>query len=100
MISFEAETEALSIVVKIIHYCFKESCFPDCRKVSSVFFAFKNVGERSVVKNYCSLSLLSVVSICFEKLLNNRFVDHIEKCGLFLDFQDGFWSSHPTQTLR
>lgn len=50
MISFEAETEALSIVVKIIHYCFKESCFPDCRKVSSVFFTFKNVGERSVVK--------------------------------------------------
>ena len=44
---------------------------------------FKNVGERSTVKNYRTVSLLSVVSKMFE-LLNNRLVDHLEKCGLFL----------------
>ena len=31
-------------------------------------------------------SLLSVVSKVFEKLVNNRIVDHLEKYGLFSDF--------------
>ena len=45
---------------------------------------FKNVGERSTAKNYCPVSLLSVVSKVFKKLVNNRTVVHLEKCGLFL----------------
>ena len=54
---------------------------------------FKNVGERSTAKNYYPVSLFSVVSKTFEKLVNNKFVDHLEKCGLFSDFQYGFRSS-------
>ena len=46
---------------------------------------FKNLGERSTAKNYCPVSLLSVVSKVFEKNLNNRIVDHLEKFGLFSD---------------
>ena len=45
---------------------------------------FKNIGESSAAKNYRPFSLLSVVSKVFEKLVNNRTVDHLEKCGLFL----------------
>ena len=45
---------------------------------------FKNVGERSTAKNYHPVSLLSVVSKVFEKLVNNRIVDHLENCDLFL----------------
>ena len=51
--------------------------------VLSVVPVFKNVGERSTAKNYRPVSLLSVVSKVFEKLVNNRIVDHLEKCGLF-----------------
>ena len=40
---------------------------------------FKNVGERSTAKNHCLVSLLSVVSKVFEKPVNNRIVDHLEK---------------------
>ena len=60
---------------------------------------FKNVGERSTAKNYCPVSLLSVVSKVFEKLVNNKIVDHLEKCGLFSDFQYGFRSSRSTADL-
>ena len=35
----------------------------------------------------------------FEKLVNNRIVDHLEKCGLFSDFRYGFRSSQPTADL-
>ena len=45
---------------------------------------FKNIGERSTAKNYLPVSLLSVVSKVSEKLVNNRIVDHLEKCAFFL----------------
>ena len=64
--------------------CLKESYFPDCWKVSSVDPVFKNVGERYAAKNYCPVSLLSVVSEVFEKLVYNGIIDHLEKCGFFL----------------
>ena len=40
---------------------------------------FKDVRKRSRAKNYRPVSLLFVVSKLFEKLVNNRFVDHLEK---------------------
>ena len=79
--------------------CQKESCFPDCWKVSLVVPVFKNVGERYTAKNYCSVSLLSVVSKVNEKLVNNRIIDHLENCGFFSDFQYGFRSSQSTSDL-
>ena len=81
------EPELSYILAKLFNKCLKESCFPDCWKVSSVVPVFKNVGERSTAKNYRAVSLLSVVSKVFEKLVNNKIVDHLEKCGLFFDFQ-------------
>ena len=44
-------------------------------------------------------SLLSVDSKIFEKLPNNRFVNHINKRGLFSKFQYGFRSSQSTADL-
>ena len=49
--------------------------------------AFKNVGKRCAAKNHCPVSLSSVVSKVFEKPVNIRIVDHLEKCGFFSDFQ-------------
>ena len=37
-----------------------------------------------MAKKYHPSSSLSVVSKVFDKLVNNRFVDHLEKCSLFL----------------
>ena len=63
---------------------------------------FKKVGERSITKNDCPVSLLYVVSKVFEKLENNRIVNHLEKCGRFYDFQYGFrscWSNTDLLTV-
>ena len=87
------EPELSYILAELFNKCLKESSFPDCWKVSSVVPVFKNVGERSTAKSYRPVSLLSVVSKVFEKLVNNRIVDHIEKCDLFSDFRYGFRSS-------
>ena len=55
------------ILAEPFNKCLKESCFPDCGKVSLVVPVFKNVGERCTAKNYCPFSLLSAVS----KVLKN-----------------------------
>ena len=93
------EPELSYILAELFNKCLKESCFPDCWKVSSVVLVFKNVGERSTAKNYCPADLLSLVSKVFEKLVNNRIVDHLEKSGLFSAFQYGFRSSRSTADL-
>ena len=93
------EPELSYILAELFNKCLKESCFPDYWKVSSVVPVFKNVGERSTAKHYCPVSLLSVVSKVFKKLVNNRIVDHLEKCGLFSDFQYAFRTSRSTADL-
>ena len=60
---------------------------------------FKNVGERSTAKDYHPVSPLSAVSKVFEKLVNNKIVDHPEKCCLSSDFQYGFRSFLSTADL-
>ena len=93
------EPELSYVLAKLFNKCLKESCFLDCWKVSSVVHVFKNVGERSTAKDYRPVGLLSVVSKVFEKLVNIRIVDHLEKYGLFSDFQYGFRSSRSTAEL-
>ena len=60
---------------------------------------FKNVEKGSAAKNYRPVSFLSVVNKVFEKLVNNRIVDHPQKCDLFSDFQYGIRSSRSTADL-
>ena len=63
------EPELSYILAELFNKCLKESCFPDCWKVSSVVPVFKNVGEKPTATNYHPVNLLSVVSD--EKLVKN-----------------------------
>ena len=95
----KCEPEFSYILVDLFNMCLKESSFPEYWKVSLVVPVFRNVGERSTAKNYHPVSFLSVVSKAFEKLVNNWILDHLEKCGLFSDFQYCFRSSQSTADL-
>ena len=99
MVLKNCELELSYILAELFNKCLKDSCFANFCKVSSVVPVLKNVGERSTAKNYRPVSLLSVVSKVFEKLVNNWIVDHLEKCGLFSDLQCGFRFSRSTADL-
>ena len=99
MVLKNCEPELSYVLAELFNMCLKESCFPDCWKVSLVVPVFKNVGERSTAKNYRPVILLSVFSKVFEKLVNNRIVDHLEKYGLFSNFQYGFRTCRSTADL-
>ena len=57
------------------------------------------IKERLTAENCCPVSLLYVVSKAFEKLVNNRIVDVLEKYVLFPYFQYVFRSSWSTGGL-
>ena len=80
------ESKLSYILAELFNMCLKESCFPDCWKVSLVVPVFKNVGERSAAKNYHPATHLSLIDEVFEKLVNNRIVDHLQESGLSSDF--------------
>ena len=90
------ESELSYILAELFNMCPKGYCFPDFQRSSLVLPVFKNIGEKSAAKHYC---LVFVVSKVFEKLVNNRLVDQLEKCRLFSDFQYGFRSSRSTADL-
>ena len=69
------DPELSYILDELFNVCLKKSCLLDCWKVSLVVSVFKNAGERSVAKNYHHVTLLSVASKVFEKLVNNKIVD-------------------------
>ena len=79
------EPELSYIPAELFNKCLEESCitFP----------------ERPTAKNYLPVSLLSLGSKVFEKHVNSRIVDHLEKCGLFADFRYGFRSFRSTADL-
>ena len=46
----KCEPELSYILAELFNRCLKESCFPDCWKVSLVISVFENVGEVSTAK--------------------------------------------------
>ena len=54
---------------------------------------------KNTCPSYIVFQVLNVLSEVFEKLVNNRIVDHLEKCRLFSDFQYGFKSYWSTADL-
>ena len=70
------EPELSYILAELFSKCLKECCFPHCWKISLVVPVFKNVGERSTAKKTALLFLFLWLVKLFEKVVNNRIVDH------------------------
>ena len=85
--------------------------FHACKLNSSIcvwiilfFWLLEGLIGVSVLENFeesvrLKITTLLVVSKVFEKLANNRFVDHLEKYVIFSDFQYGLRSSQSTSDL-
>ena len=54
------EPELSYILAELLNKYLKDSCYPDCCKISFVVPVVKNFGERSTAKNYHPAGLLSV----------------------------------------
>ena len=79
-----SQPELSYILAEVFNMRLKESCFPNCLKVSLVVPVFKMLGKGLQPKNTALLVFFSVVIKLFEKFGNNRLVDHLNKLPLFL----------------
>ena len=79
------EPELSYMPAELCKMCLKEPRFPDCWKVSLVELYLRML-EKDLLLKTTALSLLSVACKFFAKLINNRIVDLLEKCGLFSGF--------------
>ena len=81
---------ALSV---LINESFETGIFPDNLKIAKVIPVFKK-GLTTKKSNYRPISLLSIFSKIFEKLMYQRLYRFLETCELLFNLQFGFRSGH------
>ena len=80
---------------KLINVCFEIGTFPDILKIAKVIPLHKKESTLNHL-NYRPISLLSVFSKIYEKLLYIRIYSYLTKKKLLYDKQFGFRSNHST----
>ena len=74
----------------------EQGCFPESLKLSKVIPMFKS-GAKCDLSNYRPISLLSVISKMFEKLISIRVMSFIEKHSILSPTQYGFRPESSTE---
>ena len=80
---------------QIINVSFLNGIFPDKLKIAKVIPIFKK-GDASKNSNYRPISLLSVFSKIFEKLMHQRLYNFLELHEILFQMQFGFRNGHST----
>ena len=79
----------------LINESFETGCFRDKLKIVKVIPVFKK-GLTTKKSNYRPISLLSIFSKIFEKLMYKRLVRVLEECESLFNLQFGFRSGNST----
>ena len=82
----------------IINLSFQQGKFPSLWKTAKVVPLFKNNGERTEMKCYRPIALLSSLSKVMEKVVARRLTHHLEFNGLLTDKQHGYRRYRSTAT--
>ena len=80
----------------IMNLCFEQSIVPDQLKQAYITPIFKS-GDPSLFSNYRPISVLSVFSKIFERLLHNRLIKYFDENNILEDSQFGFRKSYSTE---
>ncbi|XP_065639530.1 uncharacterized protein LOC136072288 [Hydra vulgaris] len=80
----------------ILKLSLKFGVFPDALKIAKVIPIYKG-NDHSNITNYRPISLLSVFSKLFERVIYNRIFEYITKNNLFYPKQFGFQKNHSTE---
>ena len=80
----------------IMNLSFPTGIFPDNLKMARVVPIFKK-GDKSIPGNYRPISILPIISKLFEKLVNNRIVNFLERNEILYNHQYGFRHGYNTK---
>ena len=86
-------TEVSGPLSRFINACLEAGYFPDFLKVARVTPVFKD-GDPTHLGNYRPISVLSVISKIFEKVIQVRLLSFLRRQGSLLASQYGFRRGH------
>ena len=81
----------------LINSSLKDGAFPDVLKVAKVVPIYKK-NKREDMRNYRQISILSIFSKVFEKIVYNKFVDFLNKNNVLTLAQHGFQQNRSIET--
>ena len=84
------------LLTNLFNKCCKEGYFPNELKIAKVIPIYKNSGSLTDMTNYRPISMLSIFSKIFEKLIHSRIIEHLNRHKLLNSAQYGFSPSHST----
>ena len=84
------EPDRSSILAEHFNTCLKESCFPDYWRIHQWSVYFRMFGKGLLLKSAAVLVFFLWLVKSLKKPVNNRIVDHLEKCGHFFRFSVWF----------
>lgn len=84
------------IMCHIFNLCIGKGCFPKVFKKALVHPIHKG-GSGDSVNNYRPISVLTVLSKIFEKILNKKLINHLDKNNIISKNQFGFRSGRSTE---
>ena len=83
------------IFVHLINKSLSSGVFPDEMKVAKVIPLFKG-GDSQLIKNYRPVSVLSIFSKIYERIIYNRVLKFINNNDLLYKYQFGFRANYST----
>jgi hypothetical protein len=84
-----------SIISYLFNRSLQDSAYPTCLKLARITPIFKS-GDKKSVENYRPISCLPTLSKVFEKLMNKRLVNFLDKYKILSKHQFGFRSGSST----
>ena len=84
------------VLAKIFNCCVRHGYFPKELKIAKVIPLFKNKGSITDISNYRPISMLSVFSKIFEKLIHREVTMFFTTNNIFNNCQYGFREKHST----
>lgn len=89
-------TDLSLLLTSIFDKCYTEGYFPDELKIAKVIPLYKNKGPMTDIGNYRAISMLSVFSKLFEKVIHRHISDYLEENNIINPAQYGFRTGHST----
>ena len=93
----DSASVTLPLLTKIFNLSLSEGVFPDDWKNARVSPIYKS-GDKEECGNYRPISVLSVVSKLFEKLVYKQIYSYLDENNVLTSFQSGFRKGHSTCT--
>ena len=84
------------LLTGLFNKCLADGLFPSELKIAQVIPLYKNKGEITEITNYRPISMLSIFSKIFEKLIYKNLIEFLDKNSTLSNSQYGFRKKHST----